>query len=222
MVLGFTRAGEPVLKGAVSESGSRVTRAGITALKGAVKASRWVRATASENEGIIGSRRVSKSRFDSVSTPSINSSMGVDLSACARVAAVLPAAASASCVRTSLALRFSASAAHASFSPLHSNSWSETVHNSRCAGGLLPVCKSTSYSLGRLVGSKGKEVTKGLVSGPAEDLRPVSEVDAGVNFRPVGGVRGAGCRLTSWEATRHWYQDKQGKCGHTFPPPGGS
>ena len=33
---------------------------------------------------------------------------------------------------------------------------------------------------------------------------------------------GAGCRFTSREATRHWYQDRQGKCGHTFPPPGGS
>ena len=28
------------------------------------------------------------------------------------------------------------------------------------------------------------------VSGPAEDLRPVSEVEAGVNFRPAGGVQG--------------------------------
>ena len=31
---------------------------------------------------------------------------------------------------------------------------------------------------------------EGGVSGPAEDLRPVSEVEAGVNFRPAGGVRG--------------------------------
>ena len=31
---------------------------------------------------------------------------------------------------------------------------------------------------------------KGGVSGPAEDLRPVSEVEAGVNFRPAGGLRG--------------------------------
>ena len=30
---------------------------------------------------------------------------------------------------------------------------------------------------------------KGGVSGPAEDLRPVPEVVAGVNFRPAGGVR---------------------------------
>ena len=32
--------------------------------------------------------------------------------------------------------------------------------------------------------------TKGGVSGPAENLLPVSEVEAGVNFRPAGGVRG--------------------------------
>ena len=73
----LTRAGEPVLKGSVSESGSRVTRAGITALKGAVEAGRCVRATASESEGIIGLRHVSKSEFDSSFVQSINSSMGV-------------------------------------------------------------------------------------------------------------------------------------------------
>ena len=179
-----TRAVELDLKGAVSVSGSRETRACNTALNGKVKASRWLCATASENEGIIGLRH------GSVSSPSINSSMGVDLSACACVAAALPAVASASCVRTSPALRSSAFAAHASVSPLHSNSWSDTVHNSRCAGGLLPVCKSTSYNLG--VGRQGPTGTKrvkGGVSGPAEDLRPVPEVVAGVNFRPAGGVR---------------------------------
>ena len=55
----------------------------------------------------------------------------------------------------------------------------------------MPVQRSTSYNLGR--GRKGPtrtRSTKGGVSGPAEDLRPVSEVEAGVNFRPVGGVRG--------------------------------
>ena len=80
-------------------------------------------------------------------------------------------------------------------SPMHDvyahNSWSDTVWNSRCTGGLLPVCKSTSYNLE--VGSqgpRGRKRVKGGVSGPAEDLRPVSEVEAGVNFRPAGGVRG--------------------------------
>ena len=33
---------------------------------------------------------------------------------------------------------------------------------------------------------------------------------------------GAGCRFTSQEATRHWYPGQARKCGHTFPPPGGS
>ena len=76
----------------------------------------------------------------------------------------------------------------------------------------------------RLVtGSQGRKRAKGGVSGPAEDLRTVSEVEAWVNFRPAGGVRGrAGCRFTSQEATRHRYQVSQGWCGHTFPPPGGS
>ena len=63
--------------------------------------------------------------------------------------------------------------------------------NSGCVGGLLPVCKSTSYHLEvcrqRLTGRKR---VKGGVSRPAEDLLPVSEVEAGVNFRPAGGVRG--------------------------------
>ena len=57
---------EPVLKGAVSALCWCDPCSSITALsKGAVKASRWVRVTASENEGIIGLRRVSKSQFDS-------------------------------------------------------------------------------------------------------------------------------------------------------------
>ena len=33
---------------------------------------------------------------------------------------------------------------------------------------------------------------------------------------------GAGCRFHFQEATRHRYQACQGKCGHAFPPPGGS
>ena len=61
--------------------------------------------------------------------------------------------------------------AHAHASTLHGahNSWSDTV---------------------RVQGPTGTRRVKGGVSGPAEDLRPVSEVEAGVNFRPAGGVRG--------------------------------
>ena len=61
--------------------------------------------------------------------------------------------------------------AHAHASPLHGahNSWLDTV---------------------RLQGPTGRRCTKGGVSGPTEDLRPVSEVEAGVNFRSAGRVRG--------------------------------
>ena len=60
---------------------------------------------------------------------------------------------------------------HAHATTLHNaqNSWSDT---------------------GRVQGPTGRRCTKGGVSGPAEDLRPVPEVEAGVNFRPAGGVRG--------------------------------
>ena len=63
--------------------------------------------------------------------------------------------------------------------------------NSGGAGGQLLVCKSASYNL--VVGSQGptrRKGSKGGVSGQAEDLRPVSEVEAGLNFRLAGGVRG--------------------------------
>ena len=73
---------------------------------------------------------------------------------------------------------------HDDGSPVHdacSNSWSDTV---------------------RVQGRTGTRSSKGGVSGPAEDLRPVSEVEAGVNFsagrrggavtpslHPVPGIR---------------------------------
>ena len=50
-----------------------------------------------------------------------------------------------------------------------SNSWSDTVSAQ---------------------GPTGRRCSKGGVSGLAEDLLPVSEVEAGVNFRPAGCVRG--------------------------------
>ena len=62
--------------------------------------------------------------------------------------------------------------------------------NSVVSGGFLPVQKSTSYNVGTgRQGPTGTRRVEGGVSGPAEDLRPVSEVEAGVNFRPAGGVR---------------------------------
>ena len=58
---------------------------------------------------------------------------------------------------------------------------------------------------------------KGGVSGPAEDLRPVSEVEAGVNFRPAGGrgqVAGSLPRRQPGTGTRQG----KGRCCHTFFP----
>ena len=72
-------------------------------------------------------------------------------------------------------------------SPMHD------AKDSRCTGGLLLVCKSTSYNLE--VGSQDptrRKGTKGGVSSPAEDLSLVSEVEAGVNFaagRRVGKLQ---------------------------------
>ena len=63
----------------------------------------------------------------------------------------------------------------------------------------------------------GRKGSEGGVSGPAEDLRPVSEVEAGVNFRPAGLGTEAGCRFTSQEATRHRNQAGQGRCGTHLP-----
>ena len=51
-----------------------------------------------------------------------------------------------------------------------------------------------------------RRCTKGGVSGPAEDLRPVSEVGGRGKFSAGRRCTGAGCRSTSREATRHWYR----------------
>ena len=66
-------------------------------------------------------------------------------------------------------LRVSAREMGGGAAPGSTNSWSDTAH----------ACCPT-----------GTLCTKGGVSGPAEDLLPVSEVEAGANFRPAGGVRG--------------------------------
>ena len=65
-------------------------------------------------------------------------------------------------------LRVSAREMGGGAAPGSTNSWSDTAH----------ACCPT-----------GRRCTKGGVSGPAKDLLPVSEVEAGVNFRPAGGVR---------------------------------
>ena len=130
---------------------------------GAVVAS----ATAGERKGIFGF-----SGFDSslcMPISSLNSSGSVDVVACARDLALLSAPASLSSLASAPASL--AGVGHARSTPMHvaHNSWSDTV---------------------RVQGPTGRRCTKGGVSSPAEDLLPVSEVEAGVNFRPAGGVRG--------------------------------
>ena len=63
------------------------------------------------------------------------------------------------------------------------------TRNSRGSGGLLPVCKAISYNMDGRQSPTCRKRVKGGVSGP-EDMRPVSEVEAGVNFRPAGIARG--------------------------------
>ena len=124
--------------------------------------------SAGESEGIIGLSRCSESAF-----PSLNSSrLGSLSSACARRVACRVAAAPARVCPGSSSSAVSAAVARMHASTLHdacSNSWSDTV---------------------RVQGPTGRRCTKGGVSSPAEDLLPVSEVEAGVNFRPAGGARG--------------------------------
>ena len=88
--------------------------------------------------------------------------------ACARAPAVLGVSTSASPFASAPASF--ALVAHAQSTPVHG------AHN--------------SWDTGRVQGPTGRRCAKGGVSGPPEDLRPVSEVEAGVNFRPAGGVRG--------------------------------
>ena len=148
-------------------------------------------ATAGESSGIIGLREVSDSdssvHISRVSN-SLNSYVGVVMSACASAACALPAAAAPRSWST-VARLSDAVVAHAHASPMH------RARNSGGTGGLLPVQRSTSYCLrnswsdtDRVQGPTGTRRVKRGVSGPAEDLRPVAEVAAGVNFRPAGGV----------------------------------
>ena len=133
---------------------------------------------------------VTESDFPSLSN-SVHSCLGLSTSACARVSRAACAVASARvCPVASSSAEFAA-VAHAHPSILHG------ARNSGGTGAFMPVQSSTSYCLdnswsdtGRVKGPTGRRSTKGVVSGPVEDLRPVSEA--------------------------------QGRCGHTFPPPGGS
>ena len=126
------------------------------------------RATAGERSGGIGLLEVTESDFPSLSY-SVNSCLGLSTSACARASRVARAVAAARVCPVSSSSAVSA-VAHAHATTLHGahNSWSDTV---------------------RVKGPTGTRRVKGGVSCTAEDLRPVAEVAAGVNFRPAGGVR---------------------------------
>ena len=109
----------------------------------------------------IGFLEVNESDFSALpnSVHSSNSCLGSLSSACARRVASSAAPASARVFLGSSSLAVSAAFAHAHASILHdacSNSWSDT---------------------GRVKGPTGRRCTKGGVSGPAEDLRPVSQVN---------------------------------------------
>ena len=131
-------------------------------------------ATAGESEGIIRLLEVSESEFPPLpsSSHAHNSCLRLSTSACARSSSFAGACAGAAARVCPVSSSSAVSAVvHAHAATLHSahNSWTDT---------------------GRVQGPTGRRCTKGGVSGPAEDLRPVSEVEAGVNFRPAGGVRG--------------------------------
>ena len=131
-------------------------------------------ATAGESEGIIRLLEVSESEFPPLpnSSHARNSCLRLSTSACARASCFAGACAGAAARVCPVSSSSAVSAVvHAHATTLHSahNSWTDT---------------------GRVQGPTGRRCTKGGVSGPAEDLRPVSEVEAGVNFRPAGGVRG--------------------------------
>ena len=179
-VLGLRRAigGESGIEGLLGESESDFSRnlAESTAADECADSPGRVgsaHATAGESEEVIGSSRLSESEF-----PSLNSSrLGSLSSACARrVARCIAAAPARVCLGCS-SPGVSAAVAHVHASTLHD------------------ACPNSFSDTGRVEGPTGSSCTKGGVSGPAEDLRPVSEVEAGVNFRPAG--TGAGCRFNS-------------------------
>ena len=163
-------------------------------------------ATAGESEGNTGLPEVIESDFPSLpnSSHSPNSRLGSLSSACARrVARCVAAAPARVCLGSSSSV--SAAVAHAHASILH--------------GACINSCSDTV----RLQGPTGTRRVKGVVSGPAEDLRPVSEVETGVNVRPAGGVRGqvAGS-LPGKQPGTGTRNVRGGAVTPSFPPPGGS
>ena len=95
--------------------------------------------------------------------------------------------------------------------------------NSVVSGGFLPVQKSTSHNVG--TGRQGPMGTRRVKGWGFRSGRRFSSCLRGGGRGKFSASRlctGAGCRFHSQEPTRHRYQACQGRCGHTFPPPGGS
>ena len=121
------------------------------------------RPTAGESKGIIGSFLLSESDF-----PSLNSSsLGSLSSARARRVARSAATASARVCLSSSFPAVSAAVAHAHTSILHD------------------ACSTSRSDTGGAKGPTGR-----TSANPAEDLRPVSDLEAGVNFRPAAQLPG--------------------------------
>ena len=156
-------------------------------------------ATASESTGITGSLE----RYVSVTSlsNSDNSSMGV---ACVEPASAAVASLAPVCSSPCSRVVCAAGAVHArrTVSPIHAAS------NSGGTGGLLPLQSSTRHCMDKswsdtvsLQGPRERKRGKEEVTGPAEDLRRVSEVES--KFSAGRRCTEAGCRFTSRKATRH-------------------
>ena len=138
-------------------------------------------ATAGERSGVIGLLEVIESDFPSLSN-SVNSCLVLSTSACARVCRAARAVASACVCLVASSSAESAAVAHA-----HAT----TLYDACNSGELVVFCQCrgppATVWVERPTRRKG---SKGGVSGLAEDLRLVSEVEAGANCRPDGCVRG--------------------------------
>ena len=139
----------------------------------------------------------------SLTFPSLNSSLGSLSSARARVALSAAPASARVCPGFSY-LAVSAAAAHTHASILHGacyHLWSDT---------------------GSAQGPRGRKRVKEGVSDPDGRFASCLRGGGGGKFSASQQCTGAGCRFTPRKATRHRYQEGQGRCGHTFPPPRGS
>ena len=161
-------------------------------------------ATAGECSEAIGLREVLESDSSHVSrvTNSSDSLVGVSSHACARAARAVVASASLSCSRVSSSALSAAVGARAVVTPTRDA-------RDSVVSGLVARAKVHQLQLGCLSqGSCGEEAyQRGRVSGPAEDLRPVTEVEAGVKFSAGRQSAGAGCCAVSKVATRTRFQE---------------